>query len=102
MGVDNDAVLPTDWILADWNLDIAEMDPIIDRLGHFMAHGQKVARELMIETWVKEACQQSGCTPGDFLNEQQRRFVYEYIWQRMYVYLTKTPIRFGANRPRPT
>jgi hypothetical protein len=52
---DGDALLPTDWILADWNLDIAEMDPILGPLDRFMEHSQETAQRMMLKGWVEEA-----------------------------------------------
>ncbi|WP_420101394.1 hypothetical protein [Bosea sp. (in: a-proteobacteria)] len=93
LAADEKAVLPLAWIAAEWNLDISEMAPVTERLGYLMEHGQKVSQHLMIDAWVKEACKQSGCNEGDYFTEQHLKFISEYVSKRMYVYLTKKPIR---------
>lgn len=61
-----------------------------------MAYGQKVSQRLMIDAWVKEACQQSGCEEGDHFTEQHLKFISEYVSKRMYVYLTKNSIQLNT------
>ncbi|MFG1427181.1 hypothetical protein [Roseixanthobacter glucoisosaccharinicivorans] len=95
---DEKAILPAEWILADWSLDLDNMNPAMDRLGFLIAHGQDLSQRLMIEDWFKEACAQCGCKEGEVFTEEHLKFISEYVSKRAVVHLTRRSVSWSSAR----
>ena len=85
----DESILSQAWISAEWDLDLADMTPVTQQIGYLIAHGQEQARDLMIRNLIREAFELSGCKEGDYLTEDQSKFVADYVSKFLTAYLMK-------------